>query len=408
MRDGADQRGSVQPPMSRDAADETVVRHGIDSAGMQQITDHALLIKAVQTVRRVVTYLSVLVGTFALSVSVSAQQAPPDAQPAATADAPSPWLLVPVFSSSPKLGTAVGGLTAYLHVFDAGSRVSLFGVTYQYTSTHSQIAAAFARTSFGADHHRIVAIAAFGLIKNDYQDYLGTGQPLKTDDDLKAVAARYLFRVKGDWFVGAQGNAANYQVLGATAEDDLALETLGVRGFNSAAVGGVVMHDSRDNEDMPTRGWLLNVNNLAYREALGGSSSFDAYRVDVRAFWTHGGGHVLAVRQYNWLTSNAPAAADATVILRGYKLGEYLSPYMSSIEVEERLSFNERWGATLFSGAAELYGEAPVPLDRTLYPTIGGGLHFVIKPVQRMLVNLEYAQGTGNNRGVYLKLGYAW
>ena len=58
--------------------------------------------------------------------------------------------------------------------------------TYKYTSTDSQIFSAFARTSSGADHHRIVLIAAFGLIKNDYDDYLGTGQPLKTDDDLKA------------------------------------------------------------------------------------------------------------------------------------------------------------------------------------------------------------------------------
>ena len=49
-----------------------------------------------------------------------------------------------------------------------------------------------------------------GKIKNDYEAYLGTGQPLKTDDDLKSVVGRYLFRVKGDWFVGAQGNAANY------------------------------------------------------------------------------------------------------------------------------------------------------------------------------------------------------
>ena len=29
-------------------------------------------------------------------------------------------------------------------------------------------------------------------------------------------------------------------------------------------------------------------------------------------------------------------------------------------------------------------------------------------PAQRMLVNLEYAQGIGDSRGVYLKLGYAW
>lgn len=225
---------------------------------------------------------------------------------------------------------------------------------------------------------------------------------------MKALATRYLFRARGDWFAGAQGSAANYQVLGATAEDTLVLETLGVRGFESAAVGAVVMHDSRDNEDMPTTGWFLNVNNLAYREALGGAESFDACRVDLRTFWTHGGGHILAVRQYNWLTSDAPSAAQGTVILRGYKQGQYLSPYMSSLEVEERLSFNPRWGATLFGGLAQLYGEAPVPLDRSLYPTIGAGLHFVVKPVQRMIVNLEYAQGTGDNRGVYLKLGYAW
>jgi hypothetical protein len=339
-----------------------------------------------------------------------AQQPQPDASPQqpGAPDAASPWLLVPVFSSSPKLGTAVGGLGAFLHVFDPASRVSIFGVMYQYTSTHSHVASAFARTSFGADHHRIVAITALGLIKNDYEDYLGTGQPLKTDDDLKAVATRYLYRAAGNWFVGAQGSAANYQVLGATAEDDLVLETLGVQGFESAALGAVVMHDSRDNEDMPAAGWFLNINNLAYREGLGGSSSFDAYRADLRLFWRHGGGHVLAVRQYNWLTSDAPAAAQATVVLRGYKLGQYLSPYMSSLEAEERLSLSRRWGVTLFTGAAHLYGDALVPLDRRTYPTVGAGLHFVLKPAQRMIANLEYAQGTGDNRGVYLKLGYSW
>ena len=313
-----------------------------------------------------------------------------------------------MFSSNPKLGTAIGALGAYLHTFDPDSRVSLFGVTYQYTSTHSQIAAAFVRTSFAADHQRLTVVAPFGHIKNDYDDYLGTGQPLKTDDDLRAVAARYLFRIAGDWFIGAQGNAANYQVLGADPEDQLVLETLGLRGIKSAALGAVVMHDSRDNEDMPTKGFYSNVNNFAYREALGGSSSYDAYRVDVRVFWTHGGGHVLAFRQYNWFTHESPAAAQASVTLRSYKFGQYLAPYMSSLEVEERLSFGPRWGATLFTGTAGLYGEATLPLGRSFYPMVGAGLHFVLKPEARMIVNLEYAQGLEDNHGVYLKLGYAW
>jgi hypothetical protein len=270
-----------------------------------------------------------------------------------------------------------------MHVFDPDSRVSLFGATNRYTSTHSQVFSALARTSSGADHHRIVVIAAFGLIKNDYDDYLGTGQPLKTDDDLKALAGRYLFRAKGDWFIAAQGSAANYQ--GATAEDDLVLETLGVRGFESAGVGVTLMHDSRDNEDMPTTGWFLNLNDIAYREALGGAESFDAYRVDLKTCWKHGGGHVLAVRRYNWLTSDAASAAQATVILRGYKQGQYLSPYMSSLEVE-----------------------APVPLERSTFPMIGASVHFVLKPEQRMNVKIGYTQGVEGNHGVYLKLGYAW
>src|SRR5689334_19986579 len=104
---------------------------------------------------------SVIVMWIVLSAPAFAQQPSADSgQPAAAAEEPpSPWLLVPVVSSSPKLGTAAGALGAYLHFFDKDSRVSIFGVTYQYTSTHSQIAGAFARTSFGADHHRLVAIA---------------------------------------------------------------------------------------------------------------------------------------------------------------------------------------------------------------------------------------------------------
>jgi hypothetical protein len=359
-------------------------------------------------VSRPVLTLCILIACTAPAFAQSATEPPAAQQHATPVDTPSPWLLVPVFSSSPKLGTAGGGLGAYLKMFDPKSRVSIFGVMYQYTSTHSQIGSVFARTSFGEDHHRIVAIGAFGNIKNDYEDYLGTGQPLKTDANMGAFVSRYLYRATGNWFFGGQGAASNYQVMGATPEDDFILETLGIQGFKSVSVGVTAMHDSRDNEDRPQRGWFLNVNNLAYREGLGGSASFDAYRADFRAFWQHRGRHVLAVRQYNWLTVDAPAAAEATVILRGYKIGQYLSPYTSSLEIEERVSLHRRWGATLFAGAAYLYGEPLVPLDRTTYPMAGAGLHFLIKPEQHMIVNLEYAYGVDGNHGFYIKLGHGW
>jgi hypothetical protein len=351
-----------------------------------------------------------LAALFACSVLLPAAALAQDADaPSSGSNEPSsPWLFVPVVSSNPKIGTSGGALAAFVKKFDPDSRVSLIGLMYQYTSTESSIGAAFARTSFGADHHRIVVIGAFGKINNDYQDYLGTGQPLQTQDDLRAVAGRYLYRVGGDWFLGAHGAATNYQVFGADPEDDLVLETLGMRGFSSAALGAVIMHDSRDNDDMPVRGWFMNVNNLAYREAFGGTDSFDTYRADFKAFIQHGGRHVLAIRQYNWITHDAPAVAQATVILRGYKLGQYLAPYMSSLELEERLSFGRRWGATMFAGVAALYGESLTPLARSTLPTFGAGLQFVIKPDKHMLANLEYAQGVEDNHGIYLKFGYGW
>src|SRR4029079_9195572 len=97
------------------------------------------------------------------------------------------------------------------------------------------------------------------------------------------------------------------------------------QSLKCCALGCFGMHDSRDTPDMPTGGWYLNVNNLAYREALGGDSTFDAYRIDSGPLCPHGRGDVLAVRQYNWLTHDAPSAAQATVMLRGYKFGEFLA-----------------------------------------------------------------------------------
>ena len=84
---------------------------------------------------------------------------------------------------------------------------------------------------------------------------------------------RYLYRVKGNWFVGAQGIYQNFAIGGETAFDDQVLDILGVRPYKSGGLGLVAYYDSRDNENMPTRGWLLNLNNMAYRESLGGEEN---------------------------------------------------------------------------------------------------------------------------------------
>jgi hypothetical protein len=321
----------------------------------------------------------------------------------------SPWLLLPTLASDPKLGTSLGVIGAYLHYFDERSQPSMFGAVAQYTSTDSTVGGVFVKTSSGEDHHRVAIFGGGGVIKNDYEDYLGTGKPLKTTDDLRVLAGKYLYRVYDNWFLGPQATYTNYLITGQTALDEQVLNVLGLTGFRSAGVGAVVLHDSRDNDNAPRKGWLLNANNIAYRETFGGAGDFDVYRLDLKGFWEHGKGHVFAVHQKNHWTVDAPPSASASVVLRGYKQGQYLGQNMSSAEAEERLSIATNWGATIFAGIACLYGNGDDCSDSAnRYPSYGIGLQYIVKQKERIVLNLEYAEGKADNYGVYLKMGYGF
>ncbi len=115
---------------------------------------------------------------------------------------------------------------------------------------------------------------AYGNIKNDYDDYLGTGVPLRNEAELKSFIARYLYRVYGDWFVGAQGIYQNFSIAGETATDDAFLDILGVAPYKSGGLGVVAYYDSRDNDFKPTQGWVASLNNLGLPRVPRGSHEF--------------------------------------------------------------------------------------------------------------------------------------
>jgi hypothetical protein len=350
---------------------------------------------------------AVLIGIAALAAAQSGRRA--DTVEAVEAERESPWLIVPVLSIDPKLGTSIGVMAGYMHHFDEKSRLSILAANAQWTSTGSVIGGLFGTASWAQDHHRLVAGVVGGQIKNDYDDYLGSGVPLRSDSELGMVIARYLRRIKDDWFLGGQFLNANFSMTGQDPFDQQVLDVLGMKGFNSGGVGLVALHDSRDIETAPTRGWVLNLNNLAFRSAFGGDKDFDTYRADYKSYWSHGAGHVLAVRQYNQWTVDAPPESLASVRLRGYKQGQYLGKYMSSIEAEERYRWSERWTSTFFAGLACLYGADKECFDRgNAFPNIGAGIQYVIKKKEGIVVNLEYATGKDGNYGVYMKMGYSY
>lgn len=151
------------------------------------------------------------------------------------------------------------------------------------------------------------------------------------------------------------------------------------------------------------------MNNIAYREWIAGEENYDVYRLDMKGYWEHWGGHVFAVCQSNHWSVDAPPSASASVSLRGYKLGQYLGEYQSSLEAEERIRFARKWGATVFAGIACLYGNDNDCSDsENLYPSYGAGIQYFVKQKEGIVLNLEYAQGKADNYGVYLKMGYGF
>jgi hypothetical protein len=346
----------------------------------------------------------------AFAQTESPEVPPAEAQaPAPEVKKPSPWLLAPVFTSNPKLGTTLGVTGGYIHMFDPQSRPSVFAATGQYSNTESIVGGVFARTSFDADHQRLNAAVTFGNIKNDYDNYLGTGVPLRNNAELKSFIGRYLYRVYDSWFIGVQGIYQNFTIAGDTAFDELLLDILGIAPYKSGGLGLVVYHDSRDNDFKPSKGWVVSLNNVAYRESLGGVQDFDVYRADFRHYIPFGDGNVLAFRQLNHLTQDAPTQNLAPVQLRGYKVGQYTGEYMSQIEGEARIKLAERWTATVFAGIGCTYGKGKnCSTNANLFPMAGAGVQYVLKPEVGIVLNLEYAQGKDGNNGIILKTGYTF
>ncbi len=320
----------------------------------------------------------------------------------------SPWLITPTVSSDPKLGTTLGAVLGYVKRFDPESTPSLITGFGSYSDTDSWTAGVWSELYFNADLHKVIAAYINGRIRNDYEDFLGTGVDLKTEDDMDFILMRYLHRIKGDWYLGAQGISTNYAI-GADGLAGAILDQIGLVGFDSNGLGLVAEFDSRDNRRNPHKGHWFVAHNIAYRESLGGEESFDAYQTNYAGFFPVAEKHVFAVNVKGRWTHDAPLGGYSSLSLRGYTRGNYLDEHYTHIDFEGRFNINKRWGLTAFAGVACLYESVSDCSDgEALYPAAGGGGFFVLKPDAGIVLRAEYAVGESDNSAFYLQLGHAF
>jgi hypothetical protein len=339
---------------------------------------------------------------------------------AATPPKLKPWLITPTLSADPKLGANVGGLIAYLKKLDAESTPSMTGLSLSYSDTDSMTGVLFSQLYWKADTRRLSLLAAGAEINNEYDDFLGTGQTVETQDNVHTFGFRYLHRLRpGGWFVGVQGLSTNYAV-GADGILDGMLNQIGLSGFDAAGLGLVFQHDTMNNQRDPSDGHLHTLHNFAYRESLGGETSFDVGYADLRWYRSierfsvgkSGRSPVIAIQVKGRFTADAPLSGYSSVNLPGYTTGNYLSRHYSHVLVDARIPLKGRLGLVAFGGVGCQFGEDIAGRDLSCgdatFPSVGVGVSYMLKAEASVLIRLEIAKGKSDNEALYLRFGHSF
>ena len=331
-----------------------------------------------------------------------------------------PWLITPTLSADPKLGANVGGLIAYPKKLDAESTPSMTGLSVSYSDTDSMTGALFSQLYWKADTRRLSLLAAGAEINNEYDDFLGTGQTVETQDNVHTFGFRYLHRLRpGGWFVGVQGISTNYAV-GADGILDGMLNQVGLSGFDAAGLGLVFQHDTMNNQRDPSDGHLHTLHNFAYRESLGGETSFDVGYADLRWYRSierlsvgkSRRSPVIAIQLKGRFTADAPLSGYSSVNLPGYTMGNYLSRHYSHVLVDARIPLKGKLGLVAFGGVGCQFGEDIAGRDLScgdaMFPSVGVGVSYMLKAEASVLIRLEIAKGKSDNEALYLRFGHSF
>ncbi|MFZ4285683.1 BamA/TamA family outer membrane protein [Variovorax sp. HJSM1_2] len=318
----------------------------------------------------------------------------------------SPWLLVPLVSSSPKLGSSLGLMAGYVTRFDAASSPSMVGLQAKRSDSDSQVMSVFARLYFNEDRDRVIAAVFNGKIHNDYQDYLGSGIEVHAEENMHGFYTRYLHAFAPHWYIGAQLLKGNFAIDGEDPISSDVLDQVGVTGSDSAALGLSLLYDTRNNVNNPTDGVMASLNNKAFRKFMGGENQYDSYAGDLRWYQSTSPRNVVALHGNAGWTHDAPVANQSSISMRGYTRGQYLGQNVLTLEAENRYMFQAKWGAKAFAGLSCLYGGGQSCSGDNLYPMAGVGVFYILKPKENMLISAEFAKGNGDNQGFYLRFGH--
>ncbi len=322
------------------------------------------------------------------------------------------WAPVPAVISNPTLGTGLALALMYIHPQkegDTSGRSNISGVAGMYTSTDSWMGALFHNGSYFNDRLRPSGALAYGEFNLKYYG-IGNDSPIRdTPINYKAETTAFMPKVLfalpfRDWFVGPA-----FTFLKIDNTFDLSPIVPGLPEARiptqTAGLGLVTSHDSRDNNMWPFKGNWFELTLLDYGEYLGGDFDYEKIQAKFVHYIPIAGQFTLAYRlDGEVIGGDAPFYDLAYLNLRGFPRGLYSDKASATAQVQCNWQFQKRWIALAFGGGGRIADDVS---DLGGEPTrwAGGmGVRYMLNEKQRLSLGVDVTYGN-DDIGIYVQMG---
>lgn len=331
---------------------------------------------------------------------------------------PEDLVIAPVPGYSPQLGWMLSGMAGYFMDLDKqnpNTKPSIIGAFGMISENESYVYGVGTYLHLFGDELRIKAGAGYGDINYRYYgtgnilNEIGLSVQIRQKMPLYFVSTTY--RVWNQLYMGIGFLGGNVET-GIDVRFEEPPPFLDVNyDLDLAALEIPLQFDTRDHEQFPRKGWLINGRALLYRTDLGSDIDTETFMVNFNNFIPMRERDVLALRLYlRGTADDAPFFLKSTfggrTDLRGYESGRYRDRMMYATQAEYRWQYSDRWIYTGFAGfgeVAELFSE----MGENFLPAAGVGIRFVISKKHKVGLAADIATGNEETQ-FYFGVGQAF
>jgi hypothetical protein len=303
---------------------------------------------------------------------------------AGAADKPG-WIVLPVVAYAPETSLQLGAYLMRYFRFDPQSPRSTIGGMASATLKKQVVVEVKPTLHFAEGAYRLEAHFELQRFPDSFYGIGNDAEHQSAESyqrNLLRLVTNFRRRVHGSLFVGP---TLEQSLMAIEAQEPSGLLAnrayLGERGGISSGIGIAMTFDTRDDHAFTTRGLFLEAKQSTYLAAFGSDYAFSRTALDTRYFLRTAPRQALGFRYALELAGGTPPFYQLPTFggansMRGYYFGKYRDLLAHALEAEYRARLWWRFGATLFTGLAQVGPRFGPLLSAPLRPSVGGGLRF--------------------------------